>query len=173
MNPAKILIVRSFPRTSDRITASPLAGPGVEEDAESAGGIAGPRFAFLRGACFCKAAASAAGSNNMMKLVERMFVIRGYRGRNEMRESNRGLLAMTKSLLGATHPMHFPVYLPYFRGIIFFPPPSRNTQPPLLEQPIMKISLKFVSQGRSYSYLHVRLHASSLSPSNTRLAMPE
>jgi len=47
VNPAKMLILRSFPRTSERITVSPSAGAEKEGDSFAGGGIAGPRFRFL------------------------------------------------------------------------------------------------------------------------------
>ena len=48
VKPANMLMLRSRPRTSERITVS--LSPGVEADGdESEGGMAGPRFLSIRG----------------------------------------------------------------------------------------------------------------------------
>lgn len=49
VKPAKILMLRSFPSTSDRITVSPPAGSEVLV-LSGGGGMAGPRL-FCRGRC--------------------------------------------------------------------------------------------------------------------------
>jgi len=72
VKPAKILILRSFPRTSDRITVSPPAGFEVDGESGDGEGIAGPRL-FCRGRWFLGGVLTArVAVNRWMKGVYRI-----------------------------------------------------------------------------------------------------
>ena len=78
VKPANMFMLRSRPRTSERITVSLSAG--AEVDGESEGGIAGPRLGLFKGRCSwcCWArteAADVAASNGYIKLVTRILML--------------------------------------------------------------------------------------------------
>lgn len=66
VKPANMLMLRSRPSTSERITVSASAGAEVDGEESCWGGIAGPRLPSLRGCCcLARAVVRSADSNEV------------------------------------------------------------------------------------------------------------
>ena len=75
VNPAKMLILRSLPRTSDKMIESPSPGAEVDGESEGGGGMAGPRFCSVMGLCFWGSTATASDAVNSGYISDEYLIL--------------------------------------------------------------------------------------------------